>query len=82
MKFNFIPQPIIDLYIDSLVLSILQDNLSDTGPDGLTSDIKLEIDIAANNFVKSSKIAENLLGSEDAVQLYLDKYYAQRQGDA
>ena len=80
--FHIIHPSIIDLYIKSLTLYILQERLSRIRPDSITTDIQNEIDLAASEYVKSSKIAEDLFGSYENVKDQLDIFTYQRKGIA
>jgi hypothetical protein len=83
MKFFYpIHQSIIDLYVNALTLRILQEKLDEIGPQGLTEDVKMEVDTAANEFAISARRAEQLFGSPINVQYQLDTFTAQRSGDA
>jgi hypothetical protein len=82
MKFHFIHPAIVDLYVNALTLHILQERLGKLGPDGLTKDIKDEVDKAASEYVISARRAEQVCGTPANVQVQLDAFTTQRLGDA
>lgn len=82
MKFHIIHPFIEDLYVNALILHILQEQLGQVGPEGLTTEIQLQVDEAASNYVISAKKAEELFGDPHNVQLQLDVFSAQRSGEA
>lgn len=82
MKFNFIHPAIVDLYINALTLHILQEQLGQLGPDGLTKEIKDQVDQAASEYVISARRAEQVCGSPTNVQIQLNAFTTQRLGDA
>lgn len=82
MKFHIIHPSIEDLYVNALVLHILQEQLGQIGPQGMTSEIQNQVDEAASNYVISAKKAEELFGNSHNVQVQLDTFSAQRSGDA
>lgn len=82
MTFHFIHSSIIDLYINSLTLFLLEEKLRESGPDALMIEMQQEIDKAASSYVLSVREAEGLFGSSEAVQRQLDVFSAQRKGSA
>lgn len=82
MKFHIIHPSIVDLYVHALTLHILQEQLGETGPDGLTQDVQTQVDEAASEYVISVRKAEELFGSPDVVQEQLNVFTAQRSGIA
>lgn len=82
MKFHIIHPSIEELYVNALVLHILQEQLGQIGPQGMTTEIQTQVDEAASNFVISAKRAEELFGNSNNVQLQLDAFSIQRSGDA
>jgi hypothetical protein len=82
MRFNLIHPSIVDLYVNALTLHILQEQLGEIGPDGLTPEIQAQIDVAASEYVLSARKAEQLFGSPDSVQNQLLAFSSQSQGTA
>lgn len=74
MRFNLIHSSIIELYINTLSLHLLQEKLSIVGPDGLTDELQDKVDEITNNFSISADVAEQLFGSSDVVQDQLDAF--------
>jgi len=81
MRFNLIHPSIIELYINTLALHLLQEKLGMVGPDGLTDEMNENVDDVANNFSISVEVAEQLFGSSDLVQEQLDAFTS-NMGDA
>jgi hypothetical protein len=81
-SFHIIHPSIIELYINALTLHILQEQLENLGPKGLTQDIQMEVDKATSEYVISVKRAEELFKDSKIVQNQLDAFTTQRQGDA
>lgn len=71
MKFNLIHPSIIELYINTLTLHILEEKIEN---DDLMDD--LNIDEIKHNFSISAQAAELLFGSSDIVQKQLDAFYS------
>ena len=82
MNFYIIHPTIIDLYINALTLHILQEQLGNLGPQGLTKDIQAKVEEAAGEYVLSASRAEKLFGSPDIVQKQLNAFSFERQGNA
>jgi hypothetical protein len=74
MRFHLIHPSIVNLYIDTLTLHVLQENLGIIGPDGLTDEIQSDIDNVASSFMISVREAEQLFGSSDVVQDQLNVF--------
>jgi hypothetical protein len=66
--FTFIHPTIIDLYCNYLILDDLQDALGKVNPSNFTSNIKKEVEIAANQYSISLTVAEKALGSLEMVK--------------
>lgn len=81
MTFNIIHPSIVDLYIHGLYLGILQERLSETGPDGMTDDIEKEVNTITSKWASSADTAQILFGSTKAVQAQLD-YFSTTIGKA
>lgn len=80
--FHIIHPSIIDLYVNALILHILQEQLTNLGPNNFSLDKQTEIDKATTEYVISVKRAEELYKDFGIVQKQLDAFVAQRQGDA
>lgn len=80
--FHIIHPSIVNLYINSLTLHILQEKLDSIGPEGLTQDFQDEFDEAASEYMISVRNAENIFRSPAVVQNQLNIFTQQRQGDA
>lgn len=74
MRFKLIHPSIVDLYISTLNLHLLQEKLGSVGPNGLTDELRQTVDEAASNFSISARMAEQLFGSSDIVQEQLDDF--------
>jgi hypothetical protein len=74
MRFNIIHPSIVDLYINTLALHLLQERLGIVGPDGLTDEMNENADDVAYNFSISVEEAEQLFGSSDLVQEQLNAF--------
>ena len=68
MRFHPIHPSIVDLYINTLTLHLLHEELGRIGPNGLTDEFKDHVDIVSSSFAISARTAERLFGSSDAVQ--------------
>jgi hypothetical protein len=68
MGFNLILPSIIELYINTLTLHLLQEELDTMGLDDLTDEMRNTVDEVSNEFSISAQIAEELFGSPDIVQ--------------
>jgi hypothetical protein len=74
MSFNLIHPSIIDLYINTLHLHLLQEKLGMIGPNGLTDELREDVDDVTHNFSISVQVAEDLFGSPDIVQDQLNSF--------
>jgi hypothetical protein len=81
MRFNLIHPSIIELYIDTLFLHLLQEKITNINIDELTDELNDEINEAATAFSLSANVAESLFGSSDLVQEQLD-VFTSGMGDA
>ena len=81
MRFNLIHPSIIELYINTLTLHLLQEKLGVIGPDGLTDEIRENVDNVTHSFSISVQAAEQLFGSSDLVQEQLNAFTGS-MGDA
>ena len=81
MTFKIVHPSIVNLYVNALTLHLLQEKLSNIGPDGLTKDIETDVEIATSEFYDAAQEAERLLGNSEAVQCQLDMFSA-HEGDA
>lgn len=69
-------QCIIDLYICSLELLIIEQALVEMGMDAVVPKEMMEkIEVATSRFTEKSELAEGIYGSEDVVQAMLDMFY-------
>jgi hypothetical protein len=74
MRFKLIHPSIVDLYVNTLNLHLLQEKLGVVGPDGLTDELRKTVDEAASSFSIAVRIAEQLFGSSDRVQDQLNQF--------
>ena len=74
MRFNLIHPSIVDLYINTLTLHLLQEKLGKVGPDGLTDEMQENVDDVAHSFSISVEVAEQLFGSSDLVRDQLNAF--------
>lgn len=74
MRFNLIHPSIIELYINTLHLHLLQEELGEVGPDGLTDEMRENVDAVTSSFSISAQAAEQLFGSSDIVQEQLNAF--------
>jgi hypothetical protein len=81
MRFHPIHPSIVDLYINTLTLHLLQEELGRIGPNGLTDELRENVDVASSSFAISARTAEQLFGSSDAVQAQLN-IFTGNMGDA
>lgn len=81
MRFHLIHPSIIDLYINTLTLHLLQEELGRIGPNGLTDELREHVDMVSSSFAISARTAEQLFGSSDAVQDQLNVFTGS-MGDA
>jgi hypothetical protein len=81
MRFHLIHPSIIDLYINTLTLHLLQEELGHIGPNGLTDELREHVDMVSSSFAISVRAAEQLFGSSDVVQDQLN-VFSNSIGDA
>jgi len=74
MRFNLIHPSIIELYINTLSLHLLQEKLGIVGPAGLTDELRTKVDETTHSFSVSAQAAEQLFGSSDVVQDQLNAF--------
>jgi hypothetical protein len=74
MRFNFNHPAIIELYINTLSLHLLQERLGIIGPNGLTDELRKTVDETTHSFSISAQAAEQLFGSSDVVQDQLNAF--------
>jgi hypothetical protein len=74
MRFKFIHPSIIDLYINSLTLHLLQEKLGEMGCEKLSDEMRKEVNEASEKFSNSAHIAEELFKSPDIVQEQLNRF--------
>lgn len=82
MNFNLVHPSIIDLYINALTLHILEEQLSNIGPNGLTEDIQSKIDEAASEYIISARKAEQIFSSPYSIQSQLNIFSTYNKGIA
>ena len=80
MIFTIIDPSVIDVYVAATQLNILQDKLEKVGPDGVTEDIKNEVDKAASEYVISVNVSEKILGCRSNIQAQIDILKLSRLG--
>lgn len=81
MRFNLIHPSIIELYINTLYLHLLQEKVTNIDIKDLTDELNDEINDAATSFSLSVNEAEQLFGSSDLVQEQLNMFTS-GMGDA
>lgn len=81
MNFRLIHPSIVELYVNTLNLHLLEEKLGVVGPDGLTEELRKTVDEAASNFSVAVREAEELYGSSDRVQDQLNEFTG-KMGDA
>jgi hypothetical protein len=74
MRFHLIHPSIVDLYINTLTLHLLHEELGRIGENGLTNELREHVDIVSSSFAISARTAEQLFGSSDAVQDQLNVF--------
>jgi hypothetical protein len=74
MQFSLVHPSIIELYINTLHLHLLQEKLDIIGLDNVTKDFEELIKETTNNFSISVKAAEHFFGSSDVVQNQLNAF--------
>jgi hypothetical protein len=74
MRFKFIHPSIIDLYISSLTLHLLQEKLGEMGSEKLSDKMRNDVNEASEKFANSAHVAEELFGSPDIVQEQLNRF--------
>ena len=74
MRFNLVHPSIIELYINTLTLHLLQEKLGIVGPAGLTDELRETVNETTHNFSVSAQAAEQLFGSSDVVQEQLNAF--------
>lgn len=74
MRFNLVHPSIVELYINTLRLHLLQEELEKIGSNDLTDEMREMVDDVTKNFSISAEAAEQLFGSSDVVQEQLNAF--------
>ncbi len=72
--FNLILPSIVELYINTLTLHLLQEELEMLESDDLTDDMRKNVDEITHNFSIAAQVAETLFGSPEIVQEQLNAF--------
>jgi hypothetical protein len=74
MHFSLIHPSIIELYIDTLHLHLLQEKLNVIKPEEMTDELKCSFEEISSKFSVSAQTAEQIFGSSDIVQEQLNDF--------